>query len=555
MSLPVIFMRSLLCLLLAGSAASAQELAHGRITDKETGKPVPFASIGVVGTSRGTTSNTEGEFSLLLNEPFTVRITCVGYESVTISSMRELATVVLIPEVRQLSEIYISTKQVNARRVVQKAFASVADNYPAAGYLQKFFYRHYCKDDSVYGRLIEASVEVWKHQGYKSMRRTSGDREEIRVTQLRRSLDNTAIAQSHTPISVGNVLQADLAGYQTAEKSEHIRFFAEAGNLKTDPELYQFSFDGYTMYDGQEVYMIAYASKKDSILTTGGYVPTPSVSGTLFITTREHAFIRLAETKREARNTIRTTAVYRNINGKYYANHLVRDGENKAPDGTSHQFHIDLMSVDILTGDQYRFTGREPNRQELLAIPYDSLYWSKQDVLKATPLEEEIISHLGVGISLNRQFYLYQQYEAHTTDGGNRGEEKLTWLLDFLKNRKLVYLVFWDAECKSCLAPIERVKQLHKQYRDDVQFVFVSLDQDESAWKNYVARYNLFSDGIINYRIGRNSTIVKSLSVKNTPDFKLIDRSGNLLHGEVRQPNDPLLEDDFRLLMQSKNIR
>jgi hypothetical protein len=50
-------------LLALGLPASAQRLM-GKITDAATGQPVPYASIGVLGTTRGTTSNAEGEFEL-----------------------------------------------------------------------------------------------------------------------------------------------------------------------------------------------------------------------------------------------------------------------------------------------------------------------------------------------------------------------------------------------------------------------------------------------------------------------------------------------------------
>jgi hypothetical protein len=50
-------------LLALGLPAGAQRLA-GKVTDAATGQPVPYASIGVLGTTRGTTSNAEGEFEL-----------------------------------------------------------------------------------------------------------------------------------------------------------------------------------------------------------------------------------------------------------------------------------------------------------------------------------------------------------------------------------------------------------------------------------------------------------------------------------------------------------
>lgn len=42
----------------------AQQRLAGRVLDAATGQPVPYASIGVLGTPRGTTSNAEGEFEL-----------------------------------------------------------------------------------------------------------------------------------------------------------------------------------------------------------------------------------------------------------------------------------------------------------------------------------------------------------------------------------------------------------------------------------------------------------------------------------------------------------
>ena len=46
-----------------GPAATAQRLT-GKILDASTGQPVPYASISVLNTTAGTTSNAEGEFEL-----------------------------------------------------------------------------------------------------------------------------------------------------------------------------------------------------------------------------------------------------------------------------------------------------------------------------------------------------------------------------------------------------------------------------------------------------------------------------------------------------------
>ncbi|MEJ7659251.1 MAG: carboxypeptidase-like regulatory domain-containing protein [Hymenobacter sp.] len=49
---------------LLSQLAAAQGLVTGKVLDRQTRQPVPYASVVVAGTSLGTTSNAEGEFGL-----------------------------------------------------------------------------------------------------------------------------------------------------------------------------------------------------------------------------------------------------------------------------------------------------------------------------------------------------------------------------------------------------------------------------------------------------------------------------------------------------------
>jgi len=543
--------RWLLLLVTISSTAFCQQIIEGRVVDEETGKPVPFASIGIVGTTHGTSSNLNGQFSLALSEPFLVKISCVGYESLIVNSLEGLSLIQLKPIAIELTEIIVYRKKTNPRRIVQRAFSNVANNYNDKPFLQKFFYRHYCKDGLEYGRLIEASVEVWKHRGYKSTRSMGGENEEIRVTQLRRSLDNTLAAQGHEPIAISNILQADIAGYQTREKGKHFSFYHTVSNLKTDIDTYTFAYDATTVYDGQEVYLISYATKKDSILTTSGFIELPSTSGTLYITTNNYAIVKTEETKSEGANVIRTSAYYRLSDGKYYPYHFIREGENHSPDNSVHSYHIELMSTEIVHNPQDKFVGREPGKEELLKIPYDSAFWKNNTILKTTPLEDQIIRDLGGGESLNKQFYRYQQYEWSTSNGGQNGEDKLNWFREHNKGNRMLYLIFWDSHCElPCMVELEHAKRLQKLYRKDLSVVLLSLDNDETRWKQLLSRYNLFADGIINYRLGSTSELARHYKIKETPAYILLDKNGQVNDSDTRRPSDPLLEKDIKRLTE-----
>lgn len=184
-------------LLIFSITGYAQVRITGKIIDRDSRQPIPFASIGIVGTSQGTSSNIDGEFSLVIPDKASIKVSCVGYVSAIISNPEQMKLIELTPYAIELQEIVVTSKSVNPSMVVRRALASIRKNYPQESFYQRFFYRHYCKDDDRYGRLIEAFVDVWKHSGYRSFRRFGGEREEIRVTHLRRSLDNTVLAAGH----------------------------------------------------------------------------------------------------------------------------------------------------------------------------------------------------------------------------------------------------------------------------------------------------------------------------------------------------------------------
>ncbi len=138
------------------------------------------------------------------------------------------------------------------------------------------------------------------------------------------------MAQGHEPISIGNVLQADLVGYQTPQRSQHISFYTDVNNLKTDFENYSFAFEGITTYDGEDVYKINYAYKKDSVLTTSGkYLDLTDISGTLYITMHSHSIVKTEELKQYGANYVRVQQ--RTIGNTITATtpyQLRREGEN-----------------------------------------------------------------------------------------------------------------------------------------------------------------------------------------------------------------------------------
>jgi hypothetical protein len=521
-------------LLIFSITGYAQVRITGKIIDRDSRQPIPFASIGIVGTSQGTSSNIDGEFSLVIPDKASIKVSCVGYVSAIITNPEQMKLIELTPYAIELQEIVVTSKSVNPSMVVRRALASIRKNYPQESFCQRFFYRHYCKDDDRYGRLIEAFVDVWKHSGYRSFRRFGGEREEIRVTHLRRSLDNTVLAAGHPPISITNILQADIAAYQTNQAGQIRNFYTEASTLRMDFERFQFSYDGITRYDDHQVYVIAYQSLPDSILTTQGYVPTASVRGTLYITTDDFAFVKHEELREEGANRFKSVVLYRQHQNKYYPNHLVRESELLLADSSRHFVHIEMISTDISHDPKMQFSGKEPDKNGLLDIPYDSVFWNHASILKATPLEESIIRDLGGGTSLNRQFFRYIHYQWSTSNGFEDAEEKLSWLIIDSRNKKELAIAIFPQNIEQYVVEVEKFKQLHKQSRNDLLFVIILTEPDAALWKQLVARFVLFADGIINYQIPSHSKLIREWNVKHLPAFILINRKGESFYAGNR---------------------
>src|SRR3982751_4283441 len=80
------------CILTASTARAQQSNVSGTVTDG-SGKPVPSASVVVKGTSRGTTSDDNGKFSISAASGDILVISGVGFDSreMSVGSQRNLA--------------------------------------------------------------------------------------------------------------------------------------------------------------------------------------------------------------------------------------------------------------------------------------------------------------------------------------------------------------------------------------------------------------------------------------------------------------------------------
>ncbi|MDQ2793418.1 MAG: carboxypeptidase-like regulatory domain-containing protein [Bacteroidota bacterium] len=117
--------------------AAAQSRITGKILDAATGQPVPYASISVLNTSAGTTSNAEGEFELKTVLPGRLVVSELAHQRDTVAVAAAAAPLlvrlqpvsVALPEVTTgtyteelIKQAYRELRRTNAKKTYGKAF-------------------------------------------------------------------------------------------------------------------------------------------------------------------------------------------------------------------------------------------------------------------------------------------------------------------------------------------------------------------------------------------------------------------------------------------------
>ncbi|MCM1297378.1 MAG: AhpC/TSA family protein [Muribaculaceae bacterium] len=98
---------------------------------------------------------------------------------------------------------------------------------------------------------------------------------------------------------------------------------------------------------------------------------------------------------------------------------------------------------------------------------------------------------------------------------------------------KVVLLDFWATWCRPCRASLPHVKEVYEKYNDKgLEVLCVSLDRDEDAWKDFIAKSG---QGMEKYHhvyergCGWDSKDAANYAVKSIPAKFLIDRDGKII--------------------------
>ncbi|MEM9078792.1 MAG: carboxypeptidase-like regulatory domain-containing protein [Bacteroidota bacterium] len=166
------FLIVLLCLFISISYSQDDgDFLLGRVLDQETGKPIPFVTIKVVGKNLGVISNADGGFKVPIRfqiEGEKLEISCMGYEKkeVPFSNLtkNEVNIIYLKTGFFELQETTVTAKQKrppSPRRILKRAIEKIPENYPTEAFSYVGYYRDYQEKDDEYLNLNEAILEIF----------------------------------------------------------------------------------------------------------------------------------------------------------------------------------------------------------------------------------------------------------------------------------------------------------------------------------------------------------------------------------------------------------
>ena len=151
--------------------ASPDRLIRGSLTDAQTGKPLPYVSIGFAGLPAGTMTDSRGAFTLLVSEAYldrTLRFSVVGYQAREIpvrqllQEQAQKGKLEIRLEVKPKSLAEVQVKGKNKRFVTQVVGSQIGKLTPFHHVFENYTYA----TDQVRGPELGVKIQARKYPAY-----------------------------------------------------------------------------------------------------------------------------------------------------------------------------------------------------------------------------------------------------------------------------------------------------------------------------------------------------------------------------------------------------
>ena len=375
-------------------SASTHELKaiSGKITDDESSEPLPYATIALKHTGRGTVSNSSGDFSFkILPENYgdTVVVSYLGYLAREIPVRQSLGNSFRVAMKREFISIpEIIIKNQIPQEIIHKALNAIPQNYGNTPSSMIAFYREGVLRKNDLQTYSEAILQI-----YKSAYSGSLLNDQIKVLKSRK-IEN---------ITVNDTITVRLkAGLSTSLDLDGMRYtfdFLTRENLNE----YSYRLTDIVSFDEESAFEIEFGQREGFDM--------PMFRGSVFINTSDFALLKAdfeiyPAYLKEMRGTfisspsrdfttwpvsVKYSVAYRKLDGRYFLSHARGDlvfaaKQKKRLFNTQFNVFFEMAVTGINLTDVRRF-----EREELAPVhsvfsrtisDYDPVFWGNQEFLK-----------------------------------------------------------------------------------------------------------------------------------------------------------------------------
>lgn len=383
----------------------------GKLVDSESEEPIVFASIGIEGKSVGTVSNAVGEFDFHIpyiykDEKMIVKM--LGYQNFAtkISDHIYKDTVVfrMIKAPKILDEVLV-IDSLSGGDIVSAALSKVNLNYPSTPFIMNGFYRDLKKVGGKYFSLLEAAVKIYD-EDYEEPNNKNRLRERVALMEVRKSL---GYSNKFTQYFEKYNLLEDLLLHN------NIRY----RQFPTEDAFFNsFKREGNTTYNGKKVH-VSSCNFIDPVNQGSIYIK-------LYVDVDSYAIVRMEykrtykdEVLRKKGNLVskyisdEKTIDFKSYLGKMFLSFISLKSTINWYDNETDELKFEtkleqeLLINNIEIEPDERIGRTEKMRRYGLQYQddaYNKEFWDNYNVIKDTPLDEEIVADLEELGTLEEQF-------------------------------------------------------------------------------------------------------------------------------------------------------
>ncbi len=167
------------------------------VVDGQTGEPLPYASVYVVGKGEGTIANSEGEFCLTAALDDTLRFTFVGYSPYSIKVSEVGSTVRLLPISTELREVTV----LPAMTILQRVYQRLSSDYSSHKKEKSDFFLRQVYDIAGTRELVEGFLQCKSAVNLRDILFYSG--RHFRASTGKADTTSMVFSNLHFPLSLG----------------------------------------------------------------------------------------------------------------------------------------------------------------------------------------------------------------------------------------------------------------------------------------------------------------------------------------------------------------